>query len=169
MEAWDYWRLCDLLKVKDAADLLVGMLPGEVDAMAYNGAELWPSDRRKYHTRLAAVTSAIHAAIEGGRLSATLPKPLSGDIHPDLVGRVAVEDEVLDLNEAVIRADDLKKWLKEKGVRSGFFFPEVTEIVEPDYLDRNHPRYSPKLAAAVRAWQAVDDPGKKHPKQALLK
>lgn len=38
-----------------------------------------------------------------------------------------------------------------------------------DYLDPNHPRYAPKLAAAVRAWQAVTDAGGKHPKQALAK
>jgi hypothetical protein len=37
----------------------------------------------------------------------------------------------------------------------------------PGYLDPSHPRYSPKLAAAVRAWLAVDDPKGKHPKQAL--
>jgi hypothetical protein len=35
------------------------------------------------------------------------------------------------------------------------------------YLDQSHPRYSPKLAAAVRAWLAVDDPKGKSPKQAL--
>lgn len=39
----------------------------------------------------------------------------------------------------------------------------------PDYLDPQNPRYAPKLAAAVRAWQSVTDAGGKHPKQALAK
>lgn len=38
-----------------------------------------------------------------------------------------------------------------------------------NYLDPKNPRYAPKLAAAVRAWQAVTDPGGHHPKQALEK
>jgi hypothetical protein len=38
-----------------------------------------------------------------------------------------------------------------------------------DYLNPKHPRYAPKLAAAVRAWQAVTEPNGKHPKQALSK
>ena len=47
------------------------------------------------------------------------------------------------------------------------FFSEGVDA--PDYLDKTNPRYPPKLAAAVRAWQAVTDPGGKHPKQALAK
>lgn len=48
-----------------------------------------------------------------------------------------------------------------------------TPAKQPDqshgYLDPSHPRYAPKLAAAVRAWQAVTDAGKTTPKQALDK
>ena len=37
------------------------------------------------------------------------------------------------------------------------------------YLDPLHPRYAPKLAAAVRAWMAAEDSAGKTPKQALSK
>lgn len=37
----------------------------------------------------------------------------------------------------------------------------------PPYLDPAHPRYSHKLAAAVSAWLAVEEPVGKSPKQAL--
>ena len=37
------------------------------------------------------------------------------------------------------------------------------------YLDPKHPRFAPKLAAAVRAWQSVTAPGNKSPKQAIEK
>lgn len=39
----------------------------------------------------------------------------------------------------------------------------------PQYLDSTHPRYSPKLAAAVAAWLAVEDGNGRHPKQAIEK
>jgi hypothetical protein len=39
----------------------------------------------------------------------------------------------------------------------------------PGYLDPVNPRYAPKLAAAVMAWQAVTDAGNVSPKQALTK
>lgn len=71
---------------------------------------------------------------------------------------------------------------KEDGQKLGealraFFFPEdlakdVTTLPSkgtgvPDYLNPNHPRFAPKLAAAVNAWLAVTDPGPRTPKQAL--
>ena len=66
-----------------------------------------------------------------------------------------------------VEVESLKEWLASRGFRRGFFFPERTET--PDYLDPGNSRYAPKLAAAVRAWQAVTDPAGRHPKQALAK
>lgn len=94
-------------------------------------------------------------------------------------GRTAGEDEILaedhscfykpfpDWGLTLINRDDLIAWLQSNGIRTGFFFPAATDA--PDYLDPKNPRYAPKLAAAVRAWQSVTDPGGKHPKQALAK
>lgn len=42
-----------------------------------------------------------------------------------------------------------------------------TDSHRPEYLDPKHPRYAPKLAAAVQAWLSVGDPRGKHPKGAL--
>jgi len=44
---------------------------------------------------------------------------------------------------------------------------EETRLRRKDYLDPENPRYAPKLAAAIRAWQAVEDPKGKHPAQAI--
>ncbi len=66
-----------------------------------------------------------------------------------------------------VEVESLKEWLASRGFRRGFFFPEQVET--PDYLDPDNPRYASKLAAAVRAWQAVTDPAGRHPKQALAK
>jgi hypothetical protein len=70
-----------------------------------------------------------------------------------------------DWGKTTVTRRDLTAWLSGRGIRSGFFFPDATD--QPDYLDENNPRYAPKLAAAVRAWQAVTHPAGKSPKQAL--
>jgi len=73
------------------------------------------------------------------------------------------------LQEALV--EDLKVWLKGRGVKTGFFFPQAQDT--PDFLYQSHKNYAPKLAAAIRAWQAVNaDPDLmkgKTVKQALLK
>jgi len=67
---------------------------------------------------------------------------------------------------------DLLKGLRD--LETGGFLDQLSPVAEspaspmvPDYLDPKHPRYAPKLAAAVMAWQAVTDPGKISPKAAL--
>jgi len=64
----------------------------------------------------------------------------------------------------------LKTWLKSRGVDSGFFFAEGGDA--PAYLNPAGNSFSPKLAAAIKAWKAVDaDPSLrkgKTVKQALM-
>lgn len=72
-----------------------------------------------------------------------------------------------DWELTTVSVDDLRKWLSDRGVKDGFFFPSSAN--DPDYIDRKNPRYAPRLAAAVRAWQQVTDPKGKSPKQALIK
>jgi hypothetical protein len=121
--------------------------------LEYNGGELTPKSHIRYTTDLEATTSALTGAIKSGRIP----------VHS------VEENREHDLYEGVyISSAEVKSWLSSKGVRSGFFFPDVNAD-SPDYLDPNHPRYAPKLAAAVRAWQAVTDSGGKSAKQALLK
>lgn len=67
----------------------------------------------------------------------------------------------------MVAVSDLRAWLEAAGICTGFFFPAATDA--PDYLDPKNPRYAPKLAAAVRAWQSVTDAAGKTPKQALMK
>lgn len=60
---------------------------------------------------------------------------------------------MLDIEETLVAESDLKEWLRSRGFKSGFFFPENAE--NPDYLNPEHPCYAPKLAAAVSAWTEV--------------
>ncbi len=149
-DAWDFWRLCDVLTIDQAANLIIGQLPGEREAMERNGAEMLPSSAQKYFTELEAATSALLGAINLGKVG-------------------VVEARTDNEFESVIKVktEDVRKWLATRGVKSEFFFPVGLDL--PDYLDSTNPRYAPKLAAAIRAWQAVTDPGKRSPKQAIDK
>lgn len=59
--------------------------------------------------------------------------------------------------ETLIAVDDLKAWLASKGFYASFFFPKGREDT---FQNREHPRYSAKLAACVAAWEAVTGPAK---------
>jgi len=55
-----------------------------------------------------------------------------------------------------IDANNLKDWLKTKNFTTGFLFDNKDlTIGTPDYLNKDHPNYAYKLAAAVKAWEAV--------------
>lgn len=81
----------------------------------------------------------------------------------------AIKNKKLKAEEGsnTISRDDIVSWLSGRGVRTGFFFLDSSDA--PDYLDKNNARYAAKLAAAVRAWQAVTDVQGRTPKQALAK
>jgi len=61
--------------------------------------------------------------------------------------------------ETTISREDLTEWLFKHNVKPSFFFEQQTTNNSPDslpaYLDKSHPHYAPKLAAAVRSWEAV--------------
>ena len=58
--------------------------------------------------------------------------------------------------------------LQKKGVTDGFFVPGRRAAAADD-LEPSHPRYAPKLAAALYAWMAVTDAAGRSPQQALAK
>lgn len=59
-----------------------------------------------------------------------------------------------DWNRTRVSVESLQAWLSRRGVKTSFFFPEGP--IAAEYLDRNDPNFSPKLAAAVDAWKAVN-------------
>ena len=163
-EISDFWHLCDELTVYQAAHLIIGVTPGEVEAMASVGAELTPKGHARYSCNLQAATQAITAALRAGKIAGTHVPLFDHDINGNPCGEI---ERSTDVDRSSVERDSLIDWLSSRGIRSGFFFPAANDA--PDYLDPKNPRYAPKLAAAVRAWQSVVDPGGKHPKQALAK
>ncbi|WAF95196.1 hypothetical protein NUT31_01685 [Aeromonas sp. BC14] len=72
-----------------------------------------------------------------------------------------------DWDQTLLETEDIKSWLRSKGVTTGFFFPSKTNTQE--YLDPEHPRYAPKLAALVNAWLAYTPIPGKTAKQVLTR
>ena len=196
MEELDYWRLCESLNIVQAALLVVGEAPKYAEYVEGWDLSDRPEGYEAAKTAIAAAlinyTDYQKKAREGSGLtydleegcvedsagydSEYLDSLLKRSIKGILVSKSEAGSNVsetlptadsVDLYRSSVDVDSLKRWLSVKGFRSGFFFPEPT--VTMDFLDPLNPRYAPKLAAAVKAWQEVTDAGRRSPKQALDK
>ncbi|WP_062469487.1 hypothetical protein [Variovorax boronicumulans] len=74
-----------------------------------------------------------------------------------------------DWNLTTVEVEALRAWLSTRGIRNGFFFPQARHATDlPAYLDKSHPRYAPKLAASLVAWERAEgSPDSKSPKETL--
>lgn len=160
----DFWRLCDEMTVYQAAHLMMGMSPVEVEAASRRGSELTARSARRYEDQLLAITTAVGQALRKGQIIGENVGENDYDFNGNPDGFLS---NTTDPKRSTIDVASLKQWLATRGIKAGFFFPQASGA--PDYLDQAHPRYAPKLAAAVRAWLAIEDPKGKHPKQALTK
>jgi len=198
MDNLDYWRLCEELNIVQAALLVVGEDASMAEyaegweihkrPVGYEAAKTAICSGLRNHIRYEQEINEIEA--EEAKLWAEYPNMgsllnenadyLKGLFSRSIAG-VLVEQQDYDINgnpvgdiegsvdlyKSFVNVDSLKQWLRMKGFKTGFFFPEPVDTL--DFLDPSNPRYAPKLAASVRAWQAVTDAGKRSPKQALDK
>ena len=138
MESLDYWRFCNELTVVQAALLIIGLDPSR----HLENINQLPVDKRP--SGYVAVFTALRNDIDAHWLEADVQKfPME---YGDTV-------EHTDWDSTRVSVKDLREWLSERGVTSGFFFPEGP--VAAEYLNRSDPNFSAKLAAAVEAWKAV--------------
>lgn len=157
-EDLSYWRLCDELNVIQTALLITGNNPSGDSGYA----EHWDMHNRP--TGYEAAKTAIANALRRNAIKGRLIPVFEYDINGNQCG--VIEDSI-NLVESRIEVESLRGWLRSRGFRTGFFFPDATDA--PDYLDPRNPRYAPKLAAAVMAWQSTNNLNGKSPKQALMK
>lgn len=184
------WNLAEDFSIINAASLVAGYNPVMVERCMRD--TLFDYSFSRYPIAFKALTHAI----TNGRLKASLRYSAReygyADQREDLdqnecgfgtgYGRTAEDDETLssdhscfykqfpDWSLSSIVRDDLMGWLRSRGIQDGFFFQTATNTSDiPDFLDPKNSRYAAKLAAAVRAWQAVTEPGKGSPKKALEK
>ncbi|WP_322015967.1 hypothetical protein [Paraburkholderia sp. J12] len=87
--------------------------------------------------------------------------------HSAIGARIVIYRVAPDWKLTTVAVEDVRAWLASRGIRTGFFFPDATDT--PDYLNPKHPRYAPRLAAAVNAWLAVTQASGKSVKNAIKK
>ncbi len=162
MDGMDYWHLCDEVTVAQAALLLRDTDPAKVKVPANI------HDAQELPEGFEAVFAALTHAIVSRRLKASVRHSarLAGtisdfrEIEYEEVDGVSMANEKVvysanpDWNLTTMTVEELKKWLRGRGVNSGFFFPNATDAA--DYLDPRNPHYSAKLAAAISAWEHVN-------------
>jgi hypothetical protein len=135
MDPLDYWRLSDVLSVVQAALLIVGQDPAEMQADVDRNL---PRDRPiGYDAAKTALVNAIKRK----------------HLHAEIIETEGEYYSGPDWHETTITVEDIRGWLRSRGITDGFFFPALDS--GPDYLSASHPHYSAKLAAAIRAWGAI--------------
>ena len=197
MEELDYWRLCEELSIVQASLLVVGEDPScaeyteeqevknrpkgyeAVKTAIYGGLknfvryEKEASDFERQADYMREEYNQSYGMIEDDQslmsllnraISGTLVQQTEYDINGNSLGFI---DGSADPHRSMVNVESLKQWLRLKGFTTGFFFPEPMATM--DFLDPLNPRYAHKLAASVKAWQAITDAGKRSPKQALDK
>ena len=154
LEKFDYWRLCDELTVVEAALLLQDRDPSG-DYCYVEGWELHQRPEGYEGSKNAISRALANNVIQGKRV---------------LVEQVSDEGQgvagEIDVSKSVVDVESLRNWLSSRGISTGFFFPKQKTA---EYLDPSHPRYAPKLAAAVHAWLETAEIKGGTPKQALQK
>ncbi|WP_129562593.1 hypothetical protein [Paraburkholderia dokdonensis] len=193
------WHLVDPLSVEDAAALIAGFDPHAVDPSReyFRNRETNLTDSQGIawvHTAQTALENAVMA----GQLRAKIRRsawmrgwdeePEEGeayaknvtlrpddvaeawgaaDPHAALGARRIIYRVAPDWRLTTVAVADVRAWLATRGTKSGFFFPDASDA--PDYLDPKHPRYAPRLAAAVNAWLAVTQASGKSVKDSIKK
>ncbi|MFC2952292.1 hypothetical protein ACFOOP_10155 [Marinicaulis aureus] len=154
MDSIDFWKLCDQLSIVHAALLVAGYNPSDHQSVENVTLSGQPPG---YDGAKHAILSGLRKGAIEGELK--YEEPFNGNGEPYLC-----------IHSSYVDVESLKAWLISKNVREHFFFFPEAKVSE--FLDRDHPRYSPKLAAAVTAWHWLDDEAKlegKTPKQAVQK
>ena len=182
----DMWRLHDELSVVNAAILMIGGDPSDQSQYWDDNTKDTYWDQRRDYVGFEAAFGALKSAIRRGALPATLSYDAiprwygTGEkdgfrlVTPYLLERIV---EGLDSDpffimprdgalgsrgptweKTNILVEDLKRWLRGKGLLPEFFFPayEAETSDTPDLaLNPEHEHFAPELAMAITAWQAL--------------
>ena len=144
------WHLADSMSAQDAASLIAGYDPNYIDVCRND------TSFQQNYPRLYPVERSLLCAIQSGKLEANIVGT-GGSCRDRYVGdesegcREPVDK--ISLSGTVVKVDDLRQWLKGRGFKTGFFFPQAGDT--PVFLDKTHKNYAPKLAAAIAAWEVV--------------
>ena len=201
MDIFDYWRLNEDFLLSEVAMLMLGVNPQELEKLErycrnlekieafrrdvdvydqdeydFDEDELskkpdFDQDPEEWKDKYDVLVKTLSKAVSQGRLKAEI-KMITGS-HWDTIAEeyYEVDTDEVNVEKTIVHIEELREWLKSRGVRSGFFFQTSEIDAIPEYLNAKHKHYAPKLAAAVNAWLEVSrNPGlrkNKNPKQAI--
>ncbi|CAN5276686.1 hypothetical protein BH10PSE11_BH10PSE11_04030 [soil metagenome] len=139
------WQLCERLTIHQAALLILGEDPVYA---------VWESETPGY----VPLVAAIVCAAESGTIKGV--GKFKNKMRSDITLFPGNETDPVT---STIDVASLKLWLSANGRRPAAFFPDMTDVQEKPsalapYLDKEHPRFAPKLAAAIEASEAMKDP-----------
>lgn len=161
-ESFDLWKLSEELSIKDAALIINWHLPED-----YEFVEDWEQVEQPYGYM--ATKKAICGALRLGRIKAGHTEWLIETVE-DSYGEPYPQSDIGNFNieTSTVLVDSLINWLTKRGHISNPFCD--VKYKQQDYLDKENPRYTLKLAAAVSAWTAYETVEHKHqsPKQNLI-
>ena len=143
----EYWKLADNLTATQAALLILNEDPTELQHLSYTEIK----KIEHFDPVFTSITNSING-IGDNNLKAHISYCNLDAEEIEFGGRT---EPLPNWDETIIPTDELKAWLLSRNFKPSFFFGESSP--EPDYLNKNHPRYAPKLAAAVKVWLAMED------------
>lgn len=142
------WLLAEDLTVRQAALLLLNEDPED-----YPDAE-YPDNHRQVPSGYQAARQVIASALLAKRITGLRAWKTKTAYDPD--GLESWQEEIegdLCANRSTINMDSLRAWLASKNVTVEQF--AGLSRTSDDFLDREDPSYSPKLAATIAAWRHV--------------
>lgn len=187
-----HWRLSEELSVIDAAILITGNDPSQTEPDFESYGNVTHVQKTDYDGFEAAFR-ALRNAILSNKLSASVAFPVVErgaeldelQAPPSFMAILKRGDKVFqgrllnyynhdslvflqaepDWHQTTVGVDSIKSWLREKSFFPHFFFPSG----DPDsFMNKDHSRYSAKLACAVDAWRSIKTESKnKTPKQTI--
>ena len=142
MDDLDYWRILDEFSVTEALLLVVGVDPFKVNA----NEESFKQDDS--YNRYVLIRRKLIKEFES---SSGLLEEISFKEGP--LSRYGSRPLVPNWDRTKVSAKAMRLLLRETKISSKFF----ESYGQPGYLDPEHDHYSPKLAAAVGVWLAMED------------
>lgn len=109
-------------------------------------------------------------------IAGKLPNRSMGWVHvsawEELLSEAIEKKEIEQWDEKIL-VNDLREWLKTKGVFPGFFFPdqqnEADLSQQMPFMDPVHEFYSEELALAVKTWLALFGEGGEYQQNRAVK
>jgi hypothetical protein len=148
----DALKLANALSIVNAACCIVNIAPslasyanGVTDFSLNTGDS--GTDERLPLGQVKLAVSAMCSAITTGKL-----KPAHVE-RPDVEG---AREAFFNIWETLIEVDELKRWLISRNCKPPFFFGADASNT-PNYLESKNPNFSPEIAAAIKAWEAIQD------------